>query len=94
MPKSADLPEVAPPTLIRLQITEQIQARLDGKISDAQLAKWAFDRFYKIELEELQLEETHAEVLSDVLDELMFADDSHFRLEDAHLHTLLARLAV
>lgn len=80
------------PTLTREQVVAAIQSRLDSNMTSRQLAKWAFDQFYLIETEELQYEQEHSAVLSEVLDELMFADQDSFRLEEQDLRMLARRL--
>ena len=78
--------------LHREQVAAVIQARLDGKLTNAQLSKWAFDQFYKIEVEELQYEDEYDALLSEILDELMFADEASFQLEEQDLRMLARRL--
>jgi hypothetical protein len=78
--------------LTRAQVTQQIDARLKGQVSDRQLSAWAFDHFYRIELEEEAAEPGYEEVLADVLDALMFAEDAAFQLDETSLRALLAQL--
>jgi hypothetical protein len=73
-------------------VAEQISARLGGRLSDAALASWAFERFYAVELGEATLEPGAEQLIADVLDELMFGDDPDFRLGEAELGALLERL--
>lgn len=94
MPEQANLTEAALPTLTRAHVADRITDRLTRTFSDAQLSKWAFDQFYKIELETLQLEEPYAELLAEIIDELMFADEPGFQLADADLQALVARLRI
>jgi hypothetical protein len=79
-------------TLAGAEVEQQIRARLAGAISGAQLAKWAFDRFYQLELGVAQPEPGREELLERVLDELMFSDEAGFELDEAGLRDLLARL--
>lgn len=76
----------------RAAISAQIHARLEGKISDAALAKWAFDRFYAEEIGAEDFEDDAEPTVAEVLDVLMFGDDPDFRLDAAQLHDLLAQL--
>lgn len=81
------------PTLVsRAAVRAQIEARLAGKLSDQQLARWAFDHFYAEELGEVEYEPEWAEQIADALDALMFGDDPHFRQTEEELRALLARL--
>lgn len=70
----------------------RITERLDGRLSDAALAAWAFDRFYAIEQGEEEVEADASGAIAEILDELMFADDATFALDDADLRRLIARL--
>jgi hypothetical protein len=72
-------------------LIELIGQRLAGALTDAQLAKGAFDRFYELELDDADLDET-APTLAAVLDALMFADEPDFALEEAELARLRAQL--
>lgn len=73
-------------------VLSQLEARLDGRIDDAALAAWAFDRFYAAELGNEQLEAGAATTITDVLDALMFGDDPSFRLDQEELRGLAAQL--
>jgi AAA+ ATPase superfamily predicted ATPase len=70
-----------------------IAEHLAGRLSIAQLADWAFDRFYSLEQEELIVPAAEEEVIREVLDELMFADDEAFALTAEELQRLMDRLA-
>ncbi len=70
-----------------------IAEHLAGRLSIAQLADWAFDRFYSLEQEELIVPAAEEEVIREVLDELMFADDEAFALTAEDLQRLMDRLA-
>ncbi|NTV63363.1 MAG: hypothetical protein HGA65_07470 [Oscillochloris sp.] len=76
----------------RNDITAKIYERLSGQINDATLAAWAFDHFYAIEQAEEEVEANAQELVADALDELMFADEKPFALDDADLRRLIARL--
>jgi hypothetical protein len=81
----------------RAAVAQRIEERLAGRLSDAALAKWAFDSFYAMELAEEDLEDDtpRAEadaLLAEALDALMFGDDPDFRLSEAELRDLAARL--
>lgn len=88
----ADTGTLLVPTLTRTQVAEQIMIRLAGKIGDSKLSGWAFDRFYRLELGEEQLEPGYEELIGYVLDELMFADDPQFQIGEADLRALVLRL--
>jgi hypothetical protein len=76
----------------RAAIVAQIEARLEGQLTDAALAAWAFDRFYAEELGNKEFEEGTEPAIADVLDALMFGDHPGFRLEEEQLRTLIAQL--
>lgn len=81
-----------PPVLGRGEVAGQVQARLAGGLDAKALAAWAYARFYEEEMEELVLEPDAEDLLREALDELMFADDASFALDDDALRALLARL--
>lgn len=72
------------------ELITQIERRLANQISDKELAGWAFDRFYELELSDEPLAED--EPLNDILDDLTFADEPDFALSELDLQRLLARL--
>lgn len=78
--------------LVRSEIIAQIEQRLAKQTSAAGLAEWALNRFYALDQAQLVVAEADAGVIADVLDELMFADDARFALDEADLRRLLARL--
>ncbi|MBC8077130.1 MAG: hypothetical protein H7Y32_13725 [Chloroflexales bacterium] len=80
------------PVLGRQELVAQVQARLAGSLDANSLAAWAYARFYEEEMEQLSLEPGADDLLREVLDELMFADDASFALDDNALRALLARL--
>lgn len=80
------------PTLTRTQVAERIAIRLAEQLGDTKLSGWAFDRFYRVELGEEQLEPGYEDLIGHVLDELMFADDRHFQIGEFELRALAARL--
>jgi len=80
-------------TITRAEIVAQIEARLAGRIDDAALAGWAFERFYAEELGEADFEEGAEPAIADALDTLMFGDDPSFRLVEEELRALIARLS-
>jgi hypothetical protein len=81
-------------TLLRTEVIAQIEASLAGKLSTKQLAGWAFNQFYKLEMGTSQPEPAYADAIEQVLDELMFADEPSFALDTASLRALLAQLEV
>ena len=80
--------------ITRTAVARQIEARLAGRLDDAALAAWAFDRFYAEELGDETYESSAEEVIADALDALMFDDDPGFRLDEAEMRALLARLGM
>lgn len=84
--------DTLPEMLTRAAVTDRIVARLEGLLSDAALAAWAFDRFYAEELGDEMFEADAAPVIADVLDALMFGDDPSFRLNEEELRALAAQL--
>lgn len=76
----------------RTDIMIKIKEHLAGKLSSAALAAWAFDRFYAQEIGDEEFAEEEADVIAAVLDELMFADDASFALDEPALQTLITRL--
>lgn len=93
--RSHESPGVASPSLVltRAQLSEQISQRLAGQQSDDRLAKWAFDHFYKLELEQEACEPGAEDLIAEVLDALMFGDEPGFQLQEEELRALAARLA-
>jgi hypothetical protein len=80
------------PVLGRQEVVAQLRERLAGRLDAKALAAWAYARFYEEEMEQLSLEPGADDLLREVLDELMFADDESFDLDDEALRTLLVRL--
>lgn len=75
---------------LRSEIITKIDEQIAGRLSAAALANWAFDMFYAIEQGEVT--EADSDLVVDVLDELMFADEALFALGEADLRRLIARL--
>jgi hypothetical protein len=80
------------PVLGREEVAAKLRERLAGRLDAKALAAWAYARFYEEEMEELSLEPDADDLLREVLDELMFADDEAFALDDDALQALLKRL--
>jgi hypothetical protein len=78
--------------ITRAEVIAQIEACLDGQLSIASLASWAFDRFYELELNDESLDEANDTVLATALDDLTFADEQDFALDEADLRRLLTFL--
>lgn len=78
--------------LTRAAVIAQIEARLAGRLGDAALAAWAFDRFYAEELGQEHYEPGAELAIADALDMLMFDDDPGFRLDEEELRALAAQL--
>ena len=85
-------PNASATVTTRADIMAHIQARLNDQISNAALAKWAFDRFYAEEMGDEDFESGAEATIADVLDALMFGDDPDFMLDEAQLRDLLAQL--
>lgn len=82
------------PALTRVDLATHIAARLAGRMDNAQLATWAFDCLYTVELGSATIEVGAEELIADVLDQLMFSDDPHCALSEQELHTLAVRLQI
>lgn len=80
--------------LTRADVIAQIEAHLNGQLNNADLAGWAFDRFYAEELGTERYEEGAEAIIADTLDALMFDDDPGFRLEKEELRALIAQLGM
>jgi hypothetical protein len=78
--------------LTRAAVIAQIEARLEGRLDDAALATWAFDRFYAEELGTEHYESGAEQVIAEVLDALIFDDDPGFQLDEEGLRALVAQL--
>lgn len=76
----------------RNDVITKITERIAGKLSAAALANWAFDLFYAIDQGQEAVAPDDTDALADVLDELMFADEEPFALDDADLRRLIVRL--
>ena len=76
----------------RNDVIIKINERLRSQISDAAIAAWAFDLFYSIEQGEEEVDTESCDGITDALDELMFADEKPFALDDADLYRLITRL--
>lgn len=85
-------PDDRPAVLTRAALIERIEARMEGRLSDAALAAWAFDRFYAEEMGEEMYEPGAESAIADALDALMFGDDPGFRLDEEELRALVAQL--
>lgn len=78
--------------ITRTELISRIEACIAGALDDTALAAWAFDRFYAVELEEETIAEADSVLISEILDELIFADEQAFALSSADLIRLLERL--
>lgn len=76
----------------RSDLIAKLEDHLAGRVSAADLAAWAFDLFYEIDQGEKEVDEADADAIAIVLDELMFADDESFALDEGDLRRLLDRL--
>jgi hypothetical protein len=80
--------------LIRNDIITQLERYQAGAQSAAALAAWAMDQFYAIDQGRLSVDLADAELIADLLDELMFADDERFALAATDVHRLIERLQI
>jgi hypothetical protein len=78
--------------LARSAVIAKLEDRLAGRVDDAWIANWAFDTYYAIEQAQLEVEAADAEPIAEALDDLMFADEPSFALDEADLRRLIARL--
>lgn len=92
MTEPCEAPGPRPAAVTRAAVIDQIEARLAGRLGDAALAAWAFDRFYAEELGEAAFEAGAEPAIADALDALMFGDDPSFRLSEEELRALAAQL--
>lgn len=76
----------------RSDLITKIEDRLAGRLGAAALAAWAFELFYAIDQGQREVLPEDADVVADLLDELLFADDESFALDETDLQRLLARL--
>jgi hypothetical protein len=76
----------------RSDVIARIEARLADRLGADALAAWAFNLFYELDQGRSEVAPEDADVVADVLDELLFADDESFALDEADLRRLLARL--
>lgn len=76
----------------RSDVITKLEDRLAGRIGAGELAAWAFDLFYEIDQGQREVADGDADALAAALDELMFADDESFALDDEELRRLLERL--
>lgn len=78
--------------LPRRDLIAKLEDRLAGLIDDRGLAAWAFDSYYAIEQGTLRVDPADVDPIAEVLDDLMFADEPSFALDEADLRRLIARL--
>jgi methionine synthase II (cobalamin-independent) len=78
--------------LTRADVIARIEEHLAGSLSAPALAAWAFDRFYAHDMDAEEFCEEDAEIIAAVLDDLMFADDAAFALDEPALRTLITQL--
>lgn len=78
--------------LTRSDMIARLEDRLAGRSDDRGLAAWAFDSYYAIEQGTLAVDPADADPIAEVLDDLMFADEPSFALDEADLTRLIARL--
>lgn len=78
--------------LLRSAVIEKLEDRLAGQLDASGLAAWAFDSYYAIEQGTTTVEAGDADAIAAVLDDLMFADEPSFALDEADLRRLIARL--
>lgn len=88
-----ELPDQQRPVVTRTDVIARIEARLAGRLTDAALAAWAFDRFYAWEVEEEEFEPGAEVAIAGVLDELMFGDHPAFHPDEKDLRGLIGQLS-
>lgn len=76
----------------RATLIAMLEAYLAGQISAGELARRAFDMFYDLDQGALAIYEEDIDAVAEVLDELIFADDTRFALGEADVRRLIARL--
>lgn len=76
----------------RSALIAKLLDRLAGRIGADTLADWAADLFYALDQGAMAVNPEDAAVIAAVLDDLMFADDASFALDEADLRRLIARL--
>jgi hypothetical protein len=76
----------------RNDVIAKLEDRLAGRIGAGALAAWAFDLFYRLDQDELEVADQDVDAVAAVLDELLFADDERFALDETDLRRLLQRL--
>lgn len=76
----------------RNDMIAKLEDRLAGRIGAAALAAWAFDLFYRLDQDELEVADEDVDAFAAVLDELLFADDERFALDETDFRRLLQRL--
>jgi hypothetical protein len=76
----------------RSDVIAMLDERLAGQIGAEALAAWAFELFYELDRGQKQVDPADADAIGAVLDELMFADDTSFALDEADLRRLRSRL--
>ncbi len=78
--------------LTRQDILTQLHAAMVGKLTEQQLAAWAFEQFYAEEAGRLEFEPGYRQIIGAVLDELMFGDAESFRLKNEDFQRLREQL--
>lgn len=76
----------------RSEIIGKLEDRLAGRIAAEALAAWAFDLFYEIDQGRTAVAPDDIEAIAATLDELMFADDESFALDERDLRRLIEQL--
>ncbi len=84
--------EQSPYVLTAALLAEKIVEFQQGKITNVALAAWALDRFYASDQGLECFEPAHAAVIAEVIDDLMFADETAFQLDPEAIQGLVARL--
>jgi hypothetical protein len=82
------IPYVLTATLLADKLVEFQQ----GNITDVALAVWALDRFYASDQGRESFDPAHAAVIAEVIDDLMFADETAFQLDPEAIQGLVVRL--
>lgn len=84
--------EHTPYVLTAALLADKIAEFQQGTITDAALAAWALDRFYASDQGFECFDPAHEAMIAEVIDDLMFADETAFQLDPEAIQGLIARL--
>lgn len=78
--------------LTAAHLADKIDELRQGRINEQALAAWALDRFYAVDQGDECFDPLHEDVIVEVIDDLMFVDETAFKLDAEALQGLVARL--